>query len=100
MTLSEARIETPIGEMLALASDEGLVALEFVGPRRFERLFARLDVGSRPDGMERPVKAEPRIDIARKFLRRCDDRLQRGPHERVPMRLAPRQCAGIAAEKR
>ena len=38
-----AAIATPIGDMLALASAEGLCALEFIGPReRMTRLDARL----------------------------------------------------------
>jgi O-6-methylguanine DNA methyltransferase len=43
MILSRATIETPLGPMLALASDAGLCALEFTGPRkRLTRLDARL----------------------------------------------------------
>ena len=43
MTLSRATIETPLGPMLALASDAGLCALEFTGPKkRLTRLEARL----------------------------------------------------------
>src|SRR5262245_36020729 len=43
MQLFRAHIPTPIGEMLALASDTGLCALEFTGPRkRLTRLDARL----------------------------------------------------------
>src|SRR5215211_8902063 len=43
MNLYRATIPTPLGEMLALASDEGLCALEFTGPRkRLTRLDARL----------------------------------------------------------
>jgi len=43
MQLFRAHIPTPIGEMLALASDAGLCALEFTGPRkRLTRLDARL----------------------------------------------------------
>ena len=43
MLLSRATISTPLGDMLALASDEGLCALEFTGPRkRLTRLDARL----------------------------------------------------------
>ena len=41
--LSRATIATPLGEMLALASDDGLCALEFTGPdKRLTRLDARL----------------------------------------------------------
>jgi len=43
MQLSRAIIETPIGNMMALASETGLCALEFTGPRkRLPRLEARL----------------------------------------------------------
>ena len=43
MRLSRAILPTPLGDMLALASDEGLCALEFTGPRqRLTRLDARL----------------------------------------------------------
>ena len=43
MTLSRATIDTPLGPMLALASDVGLCALEFAGPKkRLTRLDARL----------------------------------------------------------
>jgi O-6-methylguanine DNA methyltransferase len=41
-TLARATIETPLGPMLALASDTGLCALEFTGPKRLTRLDARL----------------------------------------------------------
>jgi O-6-methylguanine DNA methyltransferase len=43
MILSRATITTPVGDMLALASDEGLCALEFTGPGRLTRLEARLE---------------------------------------------------------
>jgi O-6-methylguanine DNA methyltransferase len=43
MQLQRSIIPTPVGEMLALASDAGLCALEFAGPReRMSRLEARL----------------------------------------------------------
>jgi methylated-DNA-[protein]-cysteine S-methyltransferase len=43
MRLSRAILPTPLGDMLALASDDGLCALEFTGPhRRLTRLDARL----------------------------------------------------------
>jgi O-6-methylguanine DNA methyltransferase len=43
MQLARAVIATRLGDMLALASDEGLCALEFTGPRRpLTRLEARL----------------------------------------------------------
>ena len=43
MRLLRSFIETPLGEMLALASDEALCALEFSGRGRPTRLQARLD---------------------------------------------------------
>jgi len=33
MRISRAIVPTPLGEMMALASDTGLCALEFTGPR-------------------------------------------------------------------
>jgi methylated-DNA-[protein]-cysteine S-methyltransferase len=43
MILSRCKIATPIGDMLALASDESLCALEFIGPgERLARLERRL----------------------------------------------------------
>jgi methylated-DNA-[protein]-cysteine S-methyltransferase len=42
ITLTRTTIATPIGDMCALASDAGLCALEFDGPRRRHRLDARL----------------------------------------------------------
>jgi methylated-DNA-[protein]-cysteine S-methyltransferase len=41
-TIFQTRIETPIGEMLVLASDTALCALEFDARRRHDRLEARL----------------------------------------------------------
>ena len=44
MILSRTILTTPLGEMLALDSGEGLCALEFTGPRkRLPRLDARLE---------------------------------------------------------
>jgi methylated-DNA-[protein]-cysteine S-methyltransferase len=44
MILSRALLRTPLGDMLALDSGEGLCALEFTGPKkRLTRLEARLD---------------------------------------------------------
>jgi len=43
MILSRALLQTPVGEMLALDSGEGLCALEFTGPeKRLVGLEARL----------------------------------------------------------
>jgi O-6-methylguanine DNA methyltransferase len=62
MQLARASIKTPLGEMLALASDEGLCALEFTEPRkRLPRLEARLSRWFPPHEI---VDGEPRV-IAR-----------------------------------
>ena len=43
MILARATVSTPLGDMLALASDDGLCALEFIGPEKpLTRLDARL----------------------------------------------------------
>jgi methylated-DNA-[protein]-cysteine S-methyltransferase len=71
MNLARATIATPLGEMLALASDDGLCALEFTGPgKRLTRLEARLrrwfppcDIG---DG-EVPTIARTRAWLAAYF---------------------------------
>ncbi len=43
MQIFRSMISTPLGDMLALASDDGLCALEFTGPeQRLTRLDARL----------------------------------------------------------
>lgn len=71
MLLSRAVIATPLGEMLALASDEGLCALEFTGPqKRLPRLDARLSRWfPRHDIVERetPVIARTRRWLSKYF---------------------------------
>ena len=71
MVLSRAVILTPLGDMLALASDEGLCALEFTGPRkRLTRLESRLGRWFPPhDIAERdtPVIARTRTWLAKYF---------------------------------
>jgi O-6-methylguanine DNA methyltransferase len=43
MQLSRSIVSTPVGDMLALSSESGLCALEFIGPeKRLPRLEARL----------------------------------------------------------
>jgi hypothetical protein len=49
--------------------------------------------------VEGPVEAEPRIDVARKFVGLGDDRLQRRADEGVAMRLAAGQGARVAAQE-
>ena len=63
------------------------------------RLLAFLDIGGRPDGVEGLVQAEPRIDVARKFVGLGDDRLERRADERIAVRLAAGQGARIAAKE-
>jgi O-6-methylguanine DNA methyltransferase len=71
MTLSRATIETPLGPMLALASDAGLCALEFTGPKkRLSRLEARLKNHFPPHEIvdaEPPVIASTRAWLDRYF---------------------------------
>jgi len=50
--------------------------------------------------VERLVQAEPRIDVAREFVRLGDDRLKSCANESVAVRLAAGERTGIAAEKR
>lgn len=53
MQLSRAMLSTPLGDMLALSSDEGLCALEFSGPRkRLTKLEARLSNWFPPHDIE------------------------------------------------
>jgi methylated-DNA-[protein]-cysteine S-methyltransferase len=53
MVIARAMVPTPIGEMLALDSGEGLAALEFTGPeKRLARLEARLARWFPPHEME------------------------------------------------
>ena len=71
MTLFRAVLPTPIGDMLALSSDEGLCALEFTtvqgragGEERLSRLEARLQRWFPPHEMvdrETPIIARTRV---------------------------------------
>ena len=58
MKLTRAVLPTPLGEMLALASDDGLCALEFTEPAdRLTRLEARPSTGSgRLEALERRLQ--------------------------------------------
>src|SRR5438046_3166303 len=68
MVLSRAMVATPLGEMLALASDQGLCALEFTGPRkRLTRLESRLRRWFPPH--EIVDRDDPAIALAREWLR-------------------------------
>src|SRR5262245_53615109 len=68
MRLHRSFISTPIGDMLTLASDEGLCALEFTGPdKRMTRLEARLERHFPPHEIvdrESPVIARTRQWLA------------------------------------
>jgi len=71
LTLTRAMLPTPLGPMLALASDTGLCALEFTGPKqRLTRLERRLRLHFPPhdivDG-ETPVIARTREWLAAYF---------------------------------
>jgi methylated-DNA-[protein]-cysteine S-methyltransferase len=66
-------IPTPLGEMLALATDEGLCALEFAGPHRLTRLDARSSTRRHaqggPESSRRAMSSE-RLEILEGRLRR------------------------------
>jgi hypothetical protein len=49
--------------------------------------------------MERPVKTQPRVNVTRKFVGLCDDRLQRCANKCVTVSLASGQRARIAAKE-
>jgi O-6-methylguanine DNA methyltransferase len=72
LVLARAIVPTPLGDMLALASDRGLCALEFTGPReRLARLEARLSRHFPPhDIIDRDT---PAIADARAWLREYFD---------------------------
>jgi methylated-DNA-[protein]-cysteine S-methyltransferase len=68
MVLCRATLPTPIGDMLALSSDEGLCALEFTGPKqRLTRLERRLARWFPPH--EIVDRASPTIAATREWLR-------------------------------
>ncbi len=68
MTLSRAIIQTPLGPMLALASEQGLCALEFDSERRHTRLERRL-ARFLPGHVVEDRPADP-LDQARAWLAR------------------------------
>ena len=67
MRLSRSTVDTPIGPMLALASEAALCALEFFSPDRLPRLEARLDRWFAPYQVE--DRSNGVIDRARTWLR-------------------------------
>ncbi len=66
MTLCSQILSTPLGEMLAVSSDAGLCALEFTGPKRRDRLAARLARYFPPH--EIVERSAPAIERARCWL--------------------------------
>jgi len=93
MELQRSIISTPVGDMLALASDEGLCALEFVGPKeRLTRLEARLQRHFPPhdivDGDALPI-ARARAWLAEYFA-----------GERAEIDTVPLDMRGADFEKR
>jgi methylated-DNA-[protein]-cysteine S-methyltransferase len=66
VTLFRSQIVTPIGEMYAIASEEALCALEFDGPRRRDRLAARLQHWFPPHEIEH--RESPIIERVRAWL--------------------------------
>ncbi len=63
--------------------------------------IAAIDVvGRLPDALEGAVEAQPHIHVARKILRRRDDRFERLAHVRIAILLGASQCAGVAAQER
>ena len=98
--------EKPSSEVSSSAwRDKGVIrdrrawAMPSLPEKLARRLLAFLDIGGRPDRVERPVQAEPRIDVAREFVGLGDDRLERGADESVAVGLAPGQRARIAAQE-
>jgi methylated-DNA-[protein]-cysteine S-methyltransferase len=80
MQLARAFIKTPLGEMLALASDEGLCALEFTGPR-----IPKSEVRSQKPEAGPKVRFQSSDVATGDRLTRLDARLSRWfpPHEIV-----------------
>ena len=63
------------------------------------RLLAFLDVRGRPDRVKGLVESQTGIDVARKFVRLGDDRLEGCAHESVAVGLAPGERTGVPAQK-
>ncbi len=66
LVLHRAEIDTPVGPMLAVASSEALMALEFGNRERFARLEARLARWFPPHEIDNAVS--PVIDRVREWL--------------------------------
>ncbi len=67
--LHSMTIPTPLGEMLALASDRGLCLLEFVGQERLEREVAQVRKarGAAEVSGQTPILAQTRAQLAEYF---------------------------------
>ncbi len=74
------------------------VARDLFERRGVGRFGRDIDVGRRPDRVERLVQAEPGVDVAGKIAGGLDDRLERGADECVTMTLASGQRPGVAAQ--
>ena len=62
-SLHRQTIDTPLGDMIALASSSGLAALEFVNPGRLSRLDARLKRWYSPyTVLDEPAPADRRCE--------------------------------------
>jgi O-6-methylguanine DNA methyltransferase len=68
LTLHRAQIDTPLGPMLAVASDDALSVLEFGSQERFARLAARLARWFPPHEIDE--NGAPVIDRVREWLGR------------------------------
>jgi O-6-methylguanine DNA methyltransferase len=66
LVLHRAEVETPVGPMLAIASDQALLALEFGRRERFARLEGRLARWFPPHEIDNDVS--PVIDRVREWL--------------------------------
>ena len=64
------------------------------------RIAVGIEMGRPPDRLKGAIQPQPRIDAARKFLRRGNDRLKRGAHITIALGLAAGERAAIAAQKR
>ena len=66
LTLHRVHVDTPVGPMLALATDRALCALEFYNGERLTRLERRLDRWFAPFSFEE--RANPVIEATRAWL--------------------------------
>ena len=69
MPLRSCTIPTPLGEMLAVASQAGLCLLEFVGQKGVERELAQVEAarGSLAQSGDSPILAQTQAELAEYF---------------------------------